>query len=67
MKARLVTPEAIPATAHKLARIIHHLIKHRCAYDASVLAAEEELHRKRRENTSENKPPSLASNRSSPE
>ncbi len=49
MKARLGAPEAITAAAHKLARILHHLIKHRCPYDASVFAAEEELHRKRRE------------------
>jgi transposase len=49
MKARLGAPEAITATAHKLARILHHLIKHRCPYDASVFAAEEELHRQRRE------------------
>jgi hypothetical protein len=49
MKARLGAPEAITATAHKLARILHHLIKHRCPYDASVFAAEEALHRKRRQ------------------
>jgi len=49
MKARLGAPEAITAAAHKLARIIHHLLKHRCAYDASVFAAEEKLHRQRRE------------------
>jgi transposase len=49
MKARLGTPEAITATAHKLARILHYLVKHRCAYDASVFAQEEELHRQRRE------------------
>jgi transposase len=51
MKARLGAPEAITATAHKLARILHHLIKHRCAYDASVFAEQEELHRQRRERT----------------
>ncbi len=49
MKARLGAPEAI--TAHKLARILHHLVKHRCAYDASIFANEEELHRLRRERT----------------
>jgi transposase len=49
MKARLGTPAAITATAHKLARIIYHLVKHRCPYDASVFAEQEELHRKRRE------------------
>ena len=51
MKARLGAPEAITATAHKLAGILHHLIQHRCAYDASVFAQEEELHRLRRERT----------------
>ena len=49
MKAKLGAPEAITAAAHKLARILHHLIKHRCAYDASIFAQEEELHRQRRE------------------
>jgi transposase len=49
MKARLGAPQAITAAAHKLARIIHHLVQHRCPYNASVFAAEEELHRKRRE------------------
>ena len=49
MKARLGAPEAITATAHKLARILHHLVKHRCPYDASVFTEQEELHRARRE------------------
>jgi hypothetical protein len=62
MKARLGAPEAITATAHKLARILHHLIKHRCAYDASVFAEQEELHRQRRKKCSANKPPSSATN-----
>jgi transposase len=48
MKARLGAPAAITASAHKLARIIHHLIKHRCPFDASVFAQEEERHRLRR-------------------
>ena len=41
MRARLGTPQATTATAHKLARIIYHLITHRVAYDDSILAAEE--------------------------
>jgi transposase len=49
MKARLGSPAAITATAHKLARIVYHLIKNRCAYDESVFAAEEEIHRRRKE------------------
>ena len=35
-KARLGTPKAITAMAHKLARIIWHLIKYRVPYDPSV-------------------------------
>jgi len=49
MKARLGAPEAITAAAHKLARILYYLVKTRCPYDASIFAAEEEVHRKRRE------------------
>jgi hypothetical protein len=49
MKTKLGAPAAITAAAHKLARILFHLIKHRCPYDASVFAQEEELHRQRRE------------------
>ena len=41
MRARQGTPHATTATAHKLARIIYHLITHRVAYDDSILAAEE--------------------------
>src|SRR5712691_3496593 len=32
MKARLGTPKAITATAHKLARLVYHLLKHGSAY-----------------------------------
>ncbi len=35
-KARLGTPKAITAMAHKLARVIWHLIKYRRPYDPSV-------------------------------
>ena len=41
MRARLGTPEATTATAHKLARIIYHLITHRETYHDSILAAAE--------------------------
>jgi transposase len=41
-KARLGTPKAITAMAHKLARIIWHLIKYKEAYDPKVWAAAEE-------------------------
>ena len=35
-KARLGTPKAITAMAHKLARILWHLLKYREAYDPTV-------------------------------
>ena len=38
-KARLGTPKAITAMAHKLARILWHLIKYKQAYDPAVWAA----------------------------
>ena len=47
-KARLGTPKAITAMAHKLARIIWHLFKHREAYDPTVWAAAEEKLRKKK-------------------
>ena len=49
MRARLGAPEAITATAHKLARILYYLVKNRCPYDASVFAKEEALHHQRRQ------------------
>ena len=49
MRARLGTPQATTATAHKLARIIYHLVKTGKQFDESVFAQQEELHRKRLE------------------
>jgi hypothetical protein len=47
-KARLGTPKAITAMAHKLARIIWHLIKHHTPYDPTVWQhAEEKLRQKK--------------------
>jgi len=47
-KARLGTPKAITAMAHKLARIIWHLIKYRTPYNPSVWSlAEEKLKKKK--------------------
>jgi transposase len=40
-KARLGTPKAITAMAHKLARIVWHLIKYKKQYDPNVWAAAE--------------------------
>ena len=47
MRAQHGAPKAITITAHKLARIIYHLVKTRQRYDESVFAREEELHRRR--------------------
>lgn len=41
-KARLGTPKAITAMAHKLARILWHLFKHRQAFNPEVFKQEEE-------------------------
>ena len=48
-RARLGTPEAITATAHKLARIIYHLVTHHVLYDDSLLDAHQRQDRKRLE------------------
>lgn len=48
MKGRLGTPKAITATAHKLARIIYHLLRERVTYDDSIFAQEDEAHRRRK-------------------
>lgn len=47
-KARLGTPKAITAMAHKLARILWHLIKHRQPYDPTIWALAEEKLRKKK-------------------
>lgn len=44
MRARLGGPQAITAAAHKLARIVYHLISTRTAYDESVFAKEQQKH-----------------------
>lgn len=47
MRARLGAPKAITATAHKLARIIYHLLKTGAAYDDTVFARNEVLYQQR--------------------
>jgi len=47
MRARHGAPKAITATAHKLARIIYHLIKNQKAFDETVFAEQEQAHQKR--------------------
>jgi transposase len=36
MKSRLGTPKALTAAAHKLARIVYHMVTRRQEYDATV-------------------------------
>jgi transposase len=48
MRARLGAPKAITATAHKLARILYHLLKTRQAYHERVFAQAEARSRQRR-------------------
>jgi transposase len=49
MRAQLGAPKAITAAAHKLARIIFHLITHRQEFDDSRFAAAQLRHQKRQE------------------
>ena len=49
MRAKLGSPQAITATAHKLARITHHLITTGQAYDESAFARDETRYKKRAE------------------
>lgn len=47
MRTRLGAPKAITATAHKLARIVYHLLTTRQPYDETVFAQHEQRHRQR--------------------
>lgn len=47
MRTRLAAPQAITAAAHKLARIIYHLVTHRQAYDESVFARQQARYNRR--------------------
>lgn len=49
MRAKLGAPKAITAAAHKLARIIFHLISTRQEFDHSKFAADQLRHQKRQE------------------
>ena len=49
MRTRLGTPKAITAAAHKLARVIYHLLTTRQSYEESVFARCEALHQQRLE------------------
>jgi hypothetical protein len=48
MRARLGAPKAITAAAHKLARIIYHLLTTGQEYDESIFAQNEERYQQRR-------------------
>ncbi len=49
MRSRHGAPKAITATAHKLARVIYHLIKNQSAFDETIFAEQEKIHKKRLE------------------
>jgi hypothetical protein len=49
MRAKLGAPKAITAAAHKLARIIFHLISTRQEFDDSKFAADQIRNQKRQE------------------
>jgi len=49
MRARLGAPKAITATAHKLARIVYHLLTTRQSYDEGIFAKHEQNSRARTE------------------
>ena len=49
MRAKLGAPKAITATAHKLARIIYHLVTTGEAYDETTFAKQQARYRKRQQ------------------
>jgi hypothetical protein len=49
MRSKLGPPKAITAAAHKLARIIFHMLNTRESYDESVFALAEQKHLQRTE------------------
>jgi transposase len=46
MRARHGAPKAITATAHKLARIIYHLVNNQKSFDDTVFAEQNKIHQK---------------------
>lgn len=50
MRAKLGAPKAITATAHKLARIVYHLLTTGQAYEESAFTRSEEIYQQRRLN-----------------
>ena len=47
MKAKLGTPKAVVATAHKLARIVYHMLKNRVPFEAISPEQEDKRYRER--------------------
>ncbi len=47
MRARHGAPKAITATAHKLARVVYHLVKSQKVFDDTIFAEQEMNHQKR--------------------
>jgi transposase len=47
MRSRHGSPKAITATAHKLARIVYHLIKNQVAFDETIFSEQENMHQER--------------------
>jgi transposase len=48
MRSRLGSPQAVTAAAHKLARIVYHLLKHQVPFQNTQQAEYEQLYQKRR-------------------
>ena len=59
MRAKLGAPKAITATAHKLARIVFHLLTTHEAYDETLFARRDEEARRRIENILRNQAKAL--------
>jgi hypothetical protein len=49
MKSKFGPPQAITATAHKLARIIYHMITTRQEFDPGILEKQDEKQQQKRE------------------
>lgn len=47
MKTKLGTPKAVVATAHKLARIVYHMLKYQVSFSAIPPKQEDERYRQR--------------------
>jgi len=67
MRGKLGTPQAITATAHKLARIVYHMFRTGKAYDETVFAKKEQVHRARMEAKLKSQAKALASHSCRPQ